>query len=80
MDKELQELVNKFMPKTNYGHEARHYAKIIAKQYADQQINKLKRPISVNPLPEYDEILCQVKRLTDEQFREYWNEIKSNVL
>ena len=38
MDKELQKLINEYMPKRYYGHEARRYAGVIAKLYAEQQL------------------------------------------
>lgn len=37
-------------------------------------------PPVIKSLPEYNEILYHAKTLTDEQFREYWNEIQGNVL
>ena len=40
MDKELQKLINEHMPKRYYGHEARKYAGVIAKLYAEQQVYK----------------------------------------
>lgn len=38
MDKELQKLINEYMPKRYYGHEARRHAGVIAKLYAEQQL------------------------------------------
>jgi len=40
----------------------------------------LRQPPVIKSLPEYNEILYHAKTLTDEQFREYWNEIQDNVL
>lgn len=44
----------------------------------------LKHESNIQPvaksLPEYNEILYHARILTDEQFREYWNEIQGNVL
>ena len=37
-------------------------------------------PDVIKPLPEYNEILYHAKTLTDEQFREYWNDVQGNVL
>jgi hypothetical protein len=34
----------------------------------------------IKSLPEYNEILYHARTLTDEQFREYWNEVQGNVL
>jgi len=34
MDSKLQALINEYMPRRYYGHEARKYAKIIAEEYA----------------------------------------------
>jgi len=36
-------------------------------------------PPAIKSLPEYNEILYHAKTLTDEQFREYWNEVQGNV-
>lgn len=33
----------------------------------------------IKSLPEYNEILYHAKTLSDEQFREYWNEVQGNV-
>ena len=38
-DKKLQSLINEYMPKRYYGHEARRYAKVIAKLYAESVVN-----------------------------------------
>jgi len=34
----------------------------------------------IKSLPEYNEILYHAKTLTNEQFREYWDEVQGNVL
>lgn len=33
-------------------------------------------PAVIKSLPEYNEILYHAKTLSDEQFREYWNEVQ----
>ena len=65
MDKELQKLINEHMPKRYYGHEARKYAGVIAKLYAEQQVKKnCNAPDVITPL------------LTDKAIEEYiWEEI-----
>jgi len=45
-----------------------------------QQVKNLNIPAFIISLPEYNEILYHAKTLTDEQFREYWNEVQGNVL
>lgn len=47
MNKTLNDLVNKYMPKRYYGHEARKYAKIIAEEY-------LKASIGLRSVSEFD--------------------------
>lgn len=44
MDKELQKLINEYMPKRYYGHEARRYAGVIAKLYLEKQSKLLIKP------------------------------------
>ena len=48
--------------------------------YAEQQVKNLNIPAVIKSLPEYNEILYHARTLSDEQFREYWNEIQGNVL
>jgi len=47
---------------------------------AMQRVKNLNIPAVIKSLPEYNEILYHAKTLTNEQFREYWNEIQGNVL
>ena len=52
------------------------------KAYAimDILLKKSTKFTAIKSLPEYNEILYHAKILTDEQFREYWDEIQCNVL
>ena len=50
-----------------------------SQQSTDEQQNDLS-PDIIKPLPEYNEIIYHAKTLTDEQFREYWNDVQGNVL
>ena len=47
---------------------------------AEQSDSNCNIPIVVKSLPEYNEILYHAKTLTNDQFREYWNEVQGNVL
>lgn len=55
MDKELQNLINEYMPKRYYGHEARRYAGVIAKLYAEQQ---LKLFTILNVTEQSEQLIC----------------------
>lgn len=41
---------------------------------------QLTKPDVIKSLPEYNEILYHAKTLSNEQFREYWDEVQGNVL
>jgi hypothetical protein len=41
---------------------------------------KLRLSAVIKSLPEYNEVLYHAKTLTNEQFREYWDEVQGNVL
>jgi len=47
---------------------------------AQEQVKSCSIPAVIKSLPEYNEILYHARTLTDEQFREYWNEVQGNVL
>ena len=51
-----------------------------AKIYHDSEVKKLNIPAVIKSLPEYNEILYHAKTLSNEQFREYWNDVQGNVL
>jgi hypothetical protein len=40
MDSKLQALINEYMPRRYYGHEARKYAKVIAEEYAALKVQE----------------------------------------
>lgn len=52
----------------------------LADYFAQQYIKNCPMPAAIKSLPEYNEILYHAKTLSDEQFREYWNELQGNVL
>ena len=49
-------------------------------EYAEQQLKNCNLQSVIKSLPEYNEILYHAKTLTNEQFREYWDEVQGNVL
>ena len=51
-----------------------------AEAYHDSEVKKLNMPAVIKSLPEYNEILYHAKTLSNEQFREYWNDVQGNVL
>lgn len=64
MNKELQKLVNEYMPSRYYGHEARRYAKVVAVLYAEQQVKKLNEPVVMQKLPSDEEIYGAMMSIT----------------
>ena len=53
------------------------------KQKVIDALNEVKNctiPLIIKSLPEYNEILYHAKTLSNEQFREYWNDVQGNVL
>jgi len=64
MDKELQKLINKSMPKRYYGYKARIYTGVIAKLYAEQKVKNLSLSVvskcacSVDETTGWTEVKC----------------------
>ena len=50
-----------------------------AEWYAEQ-VKNCSIPAVIKSLPEYNEILYHARALSNEQFREYWDEVQGNVL
>lgn len=55
------------------------YGEMLIKEH-DSKVKKLNIPAVIKSLPEYNEILYHAKTLSNEQFREYWNDVQGNVL
>lgn len=51
-----------------------------AEHYHEEQVKKLNLLAVIKSLPEYNEIIYHAKILSEEQFREYWDEVQGNVL
>jgi hypothetical protein len=64
MEEELKRLVDEHMPSRYYGHEARRYASVIARLYAEQQVSLLPLVVSNNcdtKVTDYKEGFCSNK-------------------
>lgn len=77
---------NQFFELKNGGKSAKlmaEHQESISPTWAVQMIEEyatLRHSSVIKPLPEYNEILYHARTLTDEQFREYWNEVQGNIL
>lgn len=50
------------------------------KQDLLKALEELLQPTVIKSLPEYNEIIYHAKILSEEQFRQYWDEVQGNVL
>jgi hypothetical protein len=82
MDNELKEKALQFIWDKGYGKGTNLTLNSVAylmSEFTQKQVKLFAIPDVIKPLPEYNEILYHAKTLTDEQFREYWDEVQGNV-